>query len=248
LCQKAEPTLAQNGANGGFADYIRVEDAWVFPIPEVIPPEKAASLLCAGVTVYAPLKRYIGLDGIGKKVGILGLGGLGHLFVQMASKIGCEVYVFSHKEEKRDDALRKLGATQFINVSDKAGLKALNEKLDFVVSTYYGDDINWMDFVDVVTANGTICFLGWNKLPIPVTPFGLIYRQRKVVGSNVGNLVDTQEVLEFCATKGIQPVTELYSIHEVQKVREKFDAEGYKYRAILRVYGEFEEEASATSA
>eukprot|EP01027_Heterolobosea_sp_BB2_P015275 GEZU01021877.1.p1 GENE.GEZU01021877.1~~GEZU01021877.1.p1 ORF type:complete len:288 (+),score=78.63 GEZU01021877.1:95-958(+) len=157
LCKEGEPTFGKDAQNGGFADYIRVDSEWAFPIPESLPSDQAAPLLCAGITVYSPLRR----TGVGKgsKVAIMGMGGLGHIFVQMARAMGCEVYVLSTTPQKEEDA-KKFGAYQFVDINNAANVKALEETFDLLLSTIY-EDWDWNLYFQMVKANGTMCLVGW---------------------------------------------------------------------------------------
>jgi len=234
ICVKGEPVLAKDGANGGFSEYLHVDNQWVIPIPEGLSSEIAAPLLCAGITVYAPIKKYCKP---GSKVGLIGFGGLGHLFVQFASKLGCEVYVFSKHEEKHSDAL-KLGGDHFIVYKNTDQLQDLTETLDFLIDTAYAD-LNWKAFLNILKPDGVLCFVGFPPHSISIPQFDLIFKQKKVVGSNVGPPSMIKEMLEFCDKNNIGAVYEQFSINDVQKVLDSFES-GVYYRAVLKIEGEYD--------
>jgi len=241
LCSNLQPTMAVKGAKGGFADRVRADAGVTYALPDSIPDEEAGPLLCAGITVFAPLINF----GVkpGMKVGIVGLGGLGHLFVQFAAAMGCEVWVFSANEEKEQDAKQEFGAAKFINWKDKAKMQELTETLDFLAVTLYGwiDPGTSMPFIDVVKADGTICLIGWFLKNMTINSLQLVYRQRRVVGSNIGSSPAMKQMLDFVAQHNIHPKVEVFPIHMVNEVYDRFDkAMSFRYRAVMKIEGEIE--------
>ncbi|KAL0486991.1 cinnamyl alcohol dehydrogenase [Acrasis kona] len=236
VCDKGVGTI-ENGNNGGFADYIRIDSKWVFPIPEELNPATCGPLLCAGITVFSPLKRFGALRG-GKKIGLLGLGGLGHLAVKMAKAMGNYVVVFSHSEDKEEDA-KAFGADAYVNYESTAspvGLDDYNQKLDFVLCTQYSQ-LNWLSFMEVLKPRGTWVLLGVIPsvvVPMPMT--SLLLKERTLTSSKVGSSNDHEEMLNFCAQHRIEPdIEHTYKLEELQQAFDDFDKKGFKYRAVISV-------------
>jgi len=229
LCPIAEPVLATNGAHGGFGEIVRCEDKWAIPIPEGLDPAAAAPLLCGGCTVWSPIDRF---NLKGKKVGLLGLGGLGHLFCKFCTALDNEIWVFSHsKEEKAEDAAR-FGVREIIDVNDKERKDQLKETLDFLLVTSY-EDLDWSPFIEIIKPGGTMCWVGWVHLPISIAPFPLIWKQRSIVGSNVASSKQIADMLDFCVKHNIVADAEIHSMQEINGVLNKFIKQGFKYRAVL---------------
>lgn len=239
LCDKSVDTILQ-GNNGGFADYIRVQARMAIPIPDSLPSEKAAPLLCGGVTVFSPLVLN-GIDTLAKRgnvtVGLIGFGGLGHMYVKMAKAMGCRVVVFSTSPEKQEDATL-MGADDFVYESDKDAIKRMHESIDFLLSTVYVPR-DWSMYLDLVKPNGTLCLVGWVPLSknIEIPPFPLIYRQKRVIGSNVGSVPTLKKMLQFCAEHQIYPETEVYSISEFPEKFQLFQnsPRDLRYRMVFRM-------------
>lgn len=234
LCTNGVDTIGK-GNHGGWADYIRVNSRLAVPIPDAIPSVGAAPLLCAGVTVYSPLVNH-GVKA-GMTVGLIGMGGLGHIFVQIASAMGCNVVVLSTSEEKEVDA-KRFGAARFVNTKDTHAMGEMKEKLDFLLSTLYVEP-DWNMLLDCVKAGGTLCVVGWVPItkPMGIPPFPLIYRQKQVVGSNVGSIKNLKNCLEFCAQHGITAETEVLSVSRVDDAVAGFKSRprSNRYRLVLRM-------------
>eukprot|EP00029_Vermamoeba_vermiformis_P007429 TRINITY_DN3216_c0_g1_i1.p1 TRINITY_DN3216_c0_g1~~TRINITY_DN3216_c0_g1_i1.p1 ORF type:complete len:412 (+),score=76.77 TRINITY_DN3216_c0_g1_i1:13-1248(+) len=238
LCPQSMAQMGQNGACGGYADFIRLDSRWVFRIPDEIPSESVAPLLCAGATVFSPLFEYDIQPNT--RLGLLGFGGLGHLFVQMAERLGCEVIVLSTSDDKAGDAA-KLGASRFIDISNKLEMATVSERLDFILSTSYVQQ-DWESLLNCLKPNGVLCLAGIppKNLNLPVWP--LLYKQRKVVGSSGAPSEVIERALAFCAKYYVTAETELFSIKDVNKVLDNFEKnKGYRYRAVLRINGELED-------
>lgn len=238
LCPGGVPQIAFDGNNGGFSEYLRIDSRWAIPIPDNIPSDKAAPLFCAGVTVFSPLLEYDLPPGT--KVALIGFGGLGHIFVKMAAQMGLEVTVISSSADKEADVF-KMGAVKFIDENSKEELKGAEEQFDFVVNTSYHNP-DWGQFISLVKPNGIFCLLGLpSKGEVNLPVFPLLYKQRKFVTSNNGNTESTMKTLQFCSKYNIMPETELFSIRDVNKVLDNFEQnKGYRYRAVLKVSGEFD--------
>jgi uncharacterized zinc-type alcohol dehydrogenase-like protein len=232
LCPNGLATCCQ-GQPGGFAERVRVQSHWAIPIPDALPSEKAAPLMCAGVTVFAPMQR-AGLKP-GMKVGIVGIGGLGHLAVQFAKAMGAEVTAFTtHPVEKGEDLFGKFHADHVVHLSDEK-THPPKESLDWILQTVY-KDIDLEPFMDALKPRGTLVIVGWMpRIELPNVPF--IYKERKVEGSNVGSTRATKDMLAFAANHNILPLTEVFSMDQVNQCFHRFLKEPWniRYRQVLKV-------------
>ncbi|KAG0058695.1 hypothetical protein BGZ90_004828 [Linnemannia elongata] len=189
---------------GGFADRVRVNSEFAYKIPSGITPAEAAPLLCAGVTTYAPLKHFGA--GPGKRVGVMGIGGIGHLAIQWAAALKAdEVVAISTSESKREEA-KKLGATKFVNSRNEDERKAACHSVDILLLTSKDKDADWDELIDYVANHGTLVFLALLEIPTVAVPScSLQKRQVSIAGSVVGGREITQEMLEFAAKTGVRP-------------------------------------------
>jgi len=189
---------------GGFAEKIRVKAAWVFPIPDGLPTNQAAPLLCAGVTTWTPFVRY-GVT-IGSKVGIVGLGGLGHVGLQFAVKMGCDTYAISTSPSKAEEA-KGYGAG-FINSKEAKDLEAHKGSFDFLLSTISANGVNWNQYLDLLRPDGKLCMVG---LPgdFSVSPGKIVCRRLTVCGSYLANNQEIRDMLKFCAAHDITAAVEV---------------------------------------
>jgi uncharacterized zinc-type alcohol dehydrogenase-like protein len=199
LCTRMEATCV--GHFGGFADGIRVDSRFCFPIPDELAPELAAPLLCAGVTVFAPLARYG--TGPGKRVGIMGIGGLGHLAVQFAHQMGAEVVALSSTPDKAGEA-RELGADRFIDTGDPARLREERRTLDLLLNTASAS-VDYPDYLGMLKPHGTLCLVGAPRDAIVIPPSALIGGQKAIAGSSIGGSRSMREMLAFAAAHGVRP-------------------------------------------
>jgi uncharacterized zinc-type alcohol dehydrogenase-like protein len=199
LCTRMEATCV--GHFGGFADGIRVDARFCFPIPDGIASELAAPLMCAGVTVYAPLARYGAAKGL--RVGVLGIGGLGHLALQFAHKMGAEVVALSSTPEKAGEA-RELGADQFIETGDPANLRKERRTLDLLLNTASAPH-DYPDYLGMLKPHGTLCLVGAPREAIVLPPAALIGGQKTIAGSSIGGSKAMREMLAFAAEHGVLP-------------------------------------------
>src|SRR5580698_974000 len=209
LCAKAQPTCV--GRNGGFADRLRVNSRFAILLPEVLESESAAPLMCAGMTVYSPLRNH----GVRPswRVGVIGIGGLGHLGVQFAKAFGAEVTAFSTSKEKEADAL-KLGAHNFVHTRDTGALKKVAGSFDLLLSTVNADQ-DWQAYVNALRPKGTFCMVGAPSSPLQVQASPLISGQRTVSGSSTGSPKDLYEMLDVAARHGIKALTERFPMAKV---------------------------------
>ncbi|KAF9900808.1 hypothetical protein BX616_002491 [Lobosporangium transversale] len=225
----------KNGRNGisygGFADRIRLDSKFVYKIPPQILPAEAGPLMCAGLTTYTPLK-HLGA-GPGKKVGIIGIGGLGHLGIQWARAMNCdEVVAISTGESKRKEA-KQLGATRFLNFSKPEEIKAAAELLDIVLCTGLPDDADWGQYLSLVANHGKFVVLCVPNKPICVPGLPLIYRDVAVVGSLIGSRKDNEDMLQFAAEKNVRPWIEKMPMSDANAAL-KHSKEGRpRYRVVM---------------
>ncbi len=227
-CAKSVPTCA-GGNKGGFAAAIRVKAAYAFPIPDALRSEDAAPLLCGGITVYAPLVRFAPPS---KSVGVVGLGGLGHLAVKFAVARGNIVTAISGGAAKRDLA-RGLGATHYVDMSDAEALKAAADSLDFVLVTGTAAEFDHSQLINLCKRMGTICYVAAQVTPISVNPMGQLLKHISVTGSTAGGRGVMKDMLKFAAEHKIAPVIEQYALADVNKALAGIAANTTRFRAVL---------------
>jgi uncharacterized zinc-type alcohol dehydrogenase-like protein len=214
---------------GGYSDKIVVDENYVLRIPANLPLDAAAPLLCAGITLYSPLRHWGA--GPGKKIGILGLGGLGHLGVKLAHAMGAEVTVLSHSARKQEDA-KRLGADAFFATSDPDTFKKLAGRIDLIICTV-GVGVDWNAYFDLLKLDATMVVVGVPEDKVPVSAMPLVGMRRSLSGSMIGGIRETQEMLDFCGAHDI--VAEIETI-PVQKVNAAFDrivSSDVRYRFVI---------------
>ncbi len=213
---------------GGYSTRIVVDHRYVLPIPDGLPPERAAPLLCAGITTWSPL-RHFGVVA-GHRVAVIGLGGLGHMAVKLAVALGAEVTVLSTSASKRDDALA-LGAQDFATTGDGRAFKSHRGQFDLILDTVSAPhDINAC--LGLLRLDGTMVLLGLPE-PTPVAAYPLVSRRRRLAGSLIGGIAETREMLEFCAAHGIAADVELIAIDQVDRAWERMLAGDVRYRFVI---------------
>ncbi len=227
LCAKAQPTCV--GRNGGFADKIRVNSRFAIPVPAALDSEHAAPLLCAGITVYSPLRNYDVRPS--SRVGVIGIGGLGHLGIQFAKTFGAEVTAFSTSKEKEEEA-KSLGAHQFVNTRDTSGLKKVAGSFDLLLSTVSADQ-DWQAYVAALRPKGTLCIVGAPPSPIQVQGSSLIGGQKALAGSNTGSPRDLFEMLDVASRHGVKAITEKFAMAKANDAVAKVKKSQVRYRAVL---------------
>jgi uncharacterized zinc-type alcohol dehydrogenase-like protein len=227
LCASSQPTCV--GRNGGYADSTRVNAKFAIPLPKSLESEGAAPLMCAGVTVYSPMRNH----GVSRasRVGVIGIGGLGHLGIQFAKAFGAEVTALSTSKDKEAEA-RKLGADNFVNTRDTADLKRMAGQFDFLLSTVNADQ-DWQAFVNSLRPKGTLCIVGAPPSPIAVQAFSLIGPQRSISGSAIGSPRDLREMLEVAATHGVKAITEKFPMAKANEAIARVKKSKVRYRAVL---------------
>ncbi|MCU1405940.1 MAG: zinc-binding dehydrogenase [Glaciihabitans sp.] len=214
---------------GGYSTHIVVVEDFVLKVPESIPFEAAAPLLCAGVTTYSPLAHWNA--GPGKKVAVVGMGGLGHMAVKIAHAMGAEVTVLSQTLSKQEDCLR-LCADHYYATSDEATFTDLANSFDLIINTVSAlIDIN--AYLSLLRLHGTLVSVGAPPEPLGVQAFTLFNNRRSFAGSSVGSIAETQEMLDFCAEHGIAPETELVSADYINEAYERVLKSDVRYRFVI---------------
>jgi alcohol dehydrogenase (NADP+) len=216
---------------GGYSEAIVVDEAFVVQIPEGMPLQNAAPLLCAGITVYSPLVRW--RTGPGTRVGIVGFGGLGHVAVQIAHALGARVAVLDLSLAKRDDGLR-LGASDYFTTTDPDTFKALERALDLIVCTVPAN-LDLDAYLGLLDLGGTFVTIGVPSESLRIDPFSLIVNQRAVAGSRIGGLPETQEMLDFCAEHRVAAEVEVIGAHQVDEAYRRLKAGDVRFRFALDV-------------
>ena len=214
---------------GGYSNKIVVEERFVLKVSEKLSPAHAAPLLCAGITTYSPLRHW--KVGKGHKIGIIGLGGLGHMAIKFAASFGAEVTVLSTSPNKKEDAL-KLGAHNFIVTKDEEQVKLVANTFDFILDTLSAShDYNM--YVSMLKVDGTLICLGLPPEPITVPAFNLVFTRKCVAGSLIGGLPETQEMLDYCAANNIVSDIEVIPIQKIQEAYERMLMNDIKYRFVI---------------
>lgn len=214
---------------GGYATHITVRDAFALKIKKGLPLERVAPLLCAGITTYSPLKRYGAKKG--KKVGVVGLGGLGHMAVKIAKAMGAEVTVFSTSPHKEQDA-KKLGAKNFVVSSNPDNFTPWAGKLDLIIDTVSANH-DFTLYLSTLKTGGTHVLVGASPTPNQVAAFALIFGRKHLTGSLIGGIKETQEMLDFCAKKKVLSDIELVPASQINQAYEKTIKSQVKYRFVI---------------
>ena len=215
--------------HGGFADRVRCNWDWAIKLPDGLDPAKAGPLFCGGITVFNP---FVQLDiKPTDKVGVIGIGGLGHLALQFADKWGCEVTAFTSDLSKTDE-LKALGADHVVNSRDDAELEKLKGKFDMILSTV-NVSLNWPKYMDALAPKGHLHIVGATLDPIQVMSFNLISGQKSVSGTATGSQAVVAKMLEFCARHNIETVTENYKMSQINEAFEHLESGKARYRIVL---------------
>jgi alcohol/geraniol dehydrogenase (NADP+) len=227
LCPTAQSTIV--GRHGGFADRVRAQWTWVRPIPEAMDMAMAGPLLCGGVTVFAPF--LIHNVPSTARVGVIGIGGLGHMALQFANKWGCEVHAFTTSDSKEEEA-HKLGAHYVHNTKQDGALKKITGRLDLIISTVNAQ-LDVPGFLDTLAPKGRLHNVGAVLEPLQVPAFSLIMGQKSVSGSPSGSPTAVDEMLEFSARHSIAPLTETFPMSKVNEALERLRSGKARYRIVL---------------
>ena len=227
LCPKWQPTCV--GREGGYATHIRVDSRFAFPLPNNLASEFAAPMFCGGITVFAPLIRH-GIAGP-SRLGVIGIGGLGHVALQFGRALGCHVIAFSTSAAKAAEAER-FGANDFVDTSRPGALSAYASSCDFLMSTVTAD-IAWGDYVQVLRPGGKLCIVGVPEHEVRIPPLPFIIGQKSLVSGCVGSRSEIQNMLEFAARHQIKPQIELFPMHEANRALDRLRRNDVRYRAVL---------------
>lgn len=227
LCSMWQPTCV--GRPGGFADTVRADSRWTFAIPDDLPSAEAAPLLCAGITVFTPLMDYGA--GKGSRVGVVSVGGLGHLAVQFARTMGAEVTAFSTSRSKRDET-RKFGAQKFVQLDNAEEMASAANSQDLILTTASAD-LPWDALVASLRPRGVLCVLGIPQNQVSIGAFPLLAGHKKVVGSNTGNRKMMEKMLKFAAQHKIFPTIQRYPMTRVNEAIDTLRDKSVRYRAVL---------------
>ncbi|MFP3919653.1 NAD(P)-dependent alcohol dehydrogenase [Lysinibacillus telephonicus] len=244
-CRKGEEQYCLNGkidtyaavdkygepTQGGYSTHIVVTEDFVLRIPDNIELDVAAPLLCAGITTYSPLNHWNA--GPGKKIAVIGLGGLGHMAVQIAHAMGAEVTVLSQTLNKKEDGL-KLGADNYFATSDLETFEKLAGTFDLIINTVSAK-INLDAYLGLLTLDGTLVNVGAPAEPLSLSVMNLIGHRRSFAGSMIGGIRETQEMLDFCAEHNIVPKIEVISADQIDEAYERVLASDVKYRFVIDI-------------
>jgi len=214
---------------GGYSENIVVKETFVLKVSDKLNLSAAAPLLCAGITTYSPLRHW--KVGRGQKVGVVGLGGLGHMGVKFANALGADVAVFTTSPNKAKDALR-LGAREVVISKNESEMKRHVESFDFILDTVSGEH-EVSAYLNLLKRDGTLTLVGAPEKPLQVGVFGLLFRRRRLAGSIIGGIRETQEMLDFCAERGITADVELVGIQRIDEAYERMLKGDVKYRFVI---------------
>ena len=227
LCPAAEATCVHR--NGGYADRVRANARFVVPIPDALESPHAAPLLCGGITVYNPLRTH-GINP-SSRVGIVGIGGLGHIAIQFARVFGAEVTAFSTSATKEEE-VRALGAHHFVNTRETKAMKEIAQSQDFILSTVNAD-LDWSVFISALRPTGVLCFVGVPPSPVSTSVFPLITGVRSITGNPTGSPSRLREMLDVAARHGVKAQIEAFPMDKANAAIDKVKKNKVRYRAVL---------------
>lgn len=228
LCLTAEGTIV--GRPGGFADKVRAHQGWVVPLPTGLDPANAGPLFCGGVTVFNPIVQ---LDiKPTDRVGVIGIGGLGHMALRFLHAWGCDVTAFSTSPDKEAEA-RELGANHFINSRDTKALEAIQNSFDVILSTINAD-LDWSVYISALRPKGRLHFVGVVPNPVSSQIFPLILGQKSLTASPLGSPATVSKMLNFAARHGVEPLTEIFPFDQVNEALDKLRHGKPRYRLVLK--------------
>jgi alcohol/geraniol dehydrogenase (NADP+) len=228
LCLTVEGTIL--GRYGGFADKVRAHQAWVVPLPEGLNPATVGPLFCGGITVFNPLVQFDIQPT--DRVGVIGIGGLGHMALRFLKAWGCDVTAFSTSADKEVEA-RELGAQHFVNSRDPQSLKAVANSFDLILSTVNGD-LDWPTYMDALRPKGRLHLVGAPPSPIALAIFPMITGQKSLSGSPLGSPATTAKMLDFAARHQIEPITETFAFSQVNEALDRLRSGKARYRVVLK--------------
>jgi uncharacterized zinc-type alcohol dehydrogenase-like protein len=227
LCRTLELTMV--GRHGGFADRVRCDWQFAVPVPDEIDSADAAPLFCGGVTVCNPIMQFDvkPVD----RVGVIGIGGLGHMALQFLDKWGCHVVAFTSTEAKCEEAM-ELGADETASSRDSAAMKRFAGTLDFIISTV-NVPLDWPAIISMLAPRGRLCLVGVVPKPADIPVFEMIKGQKSLCGSNIGSPGTIATMLDFCVRHGIRPVTERFEMSRINEALDRLRAGQVRYRIVL---------------
>jgi uncharacterized zinc-type alcohol dehydrogenase-like protein len=214
---------------GGYSERIVVDERYVLRVPESLPLDAAAPLLCAGITLYSPLRHWGA--GPGKRVAVIGLGGLGHMGVKLAHAMGADVTVLSQSMSKEADA-KRLGADHYYATADKAIFKTLAGRFDLIINTV-SVALDWNAYLGLLKVDGTMVLLGIPEHDVPLDAGSLVRGRKSLSGSMIGGIAETQEMLDFCAEHDIVSDIELTAIDKVNEAYDRVVKSDVRYRFVI---------------
>ncbi|KAI9291336.1 GroES-like protein [Neoconidiobolus thromboides FSU 785] len=217
-------------AYGGYAEKVRVQHNFAFKLPNSIPSDYAAPLLCAGTTVFTPMLRY--KLKAGDNVGIVGIGGLGHLAIMFANKLGCNVTAISRSNKKQEEAIG-YGASNFIATDDPEQVAKGSRTLNYLIVTACAEDANWEMYCSWMKLEGRIILLGIPEANLSIPPFALLLKNLSVTGSLIGSINEIEHMLQFAANHNIRPVIERFPMSEVNNAVQYVRDNKVRYRVVL---------------
>lgn len=220
---------------GGYSDHVVVQEAFACTVPDNLNLAGAAPLLCAGITVYSPLRHYK-LDQPGMKIGVIGLGGLGHMAVKIGKAMGLDITVFSTSEKKRDEATKHLGADHFIVSKDEDAMKAIASSLDGIIDTVSADH-PIPDYLATLKLDGKLVMVGVPPNPLQIPAGSLIFGRKSIGGSLIGGIAETQEMLDFCGKHDILAEIEEIPATYLNEAYQRMLKSDVHYRFVIDVQG-----------
>jgi len=228
LCYQSESTIV--GRHGGFANHIRGHWSWTIPLPEDLDLSKAGPLFCGGITVFSPIMTFdVRPTDV---VGVIGIGGLGHLALKFLKHWGCEVIAFSSNPDKREQILA-MGATKVVNSRDSAELKSIKGKINFLLNTT-NVSLDWNTYLRTLAPKGRLHTVGAVLKPMAIPAFSLIGGEKSVSGSPIGSPAMTRKMLEFCARHDIYPITEEFPMSQINEAIDHLKAGKARFRIVLK--------------
>ncbi len=228
LCLTAEGTIV--GRHGGFADKVRARQEWVTPLPEGVNPETAGPLFCGGITVFNPIMQ-LGIKPT-DRVGVIGIGGLGHMALRFLKAWGCDVTAFSSSPDKEAEA-RELGASHFVNSRDPEAIAAVANSYDAIISTVNAS-LDWDAYIAALRPRGRLHLVGAVLTPLSTSLFPMLLGQKSLSASPLGSPTTVQKMVDFAARHGVEPVTEFFSFDQVNEAMNKLEHGTPRYRIVLK--------------
>jgi uncharacterized zinc-type alcohol dehydrogenase-like protein len=216
---------------GGYSQSVVVDEDFVLHVPKNLDPAAAAPLLCAGITTYSPL-RHANVQS-GQKVGVVGLGGLGHIGVKLAAAFGADVVVFSTSPNKAGDA-KRLGAHEVVNSKNDADMQKHANTFDFILDTVPANH-NINAYINLLKRDGTLGLVGAPSQPYALDAFGLLFARRKVAGSIIGGIRETQEMLDFCGKHNVTADIEMIGVSQINQAYDRLLKNDVKYRFVIDI-------------